>query len=219
MYVGDKSMNLSAIALLVLTALPNLKAHATEAAGSFHIQIKSSEKSTFCNAVLLSTRKSERCYAVTARDCLIDPKLITGATTVRSAELGEHRAEFFVTPGDAALLSWKCTGNENGLPSFSVSDNNSQKKIGADTSVKYGKAVTDTTLPSQLYSGQVVGGDSTQTAVRTPGQTLGRNDLGEPLLCRVDDVETLCGIFVSAQNSRFATGDAMNFIRTKLKAN
>ena len=199
---------------------------ATEASPSFRLKVKKGSRSVACGAVMLTALKSERCFAVTARDCLITPEEKVGRAIVSSAELGELTADYFLTPGDAALLSWRCTRSEYNIPGLYLSDYYTDEKLGPKTAVKYGRtAPASSSLPPQLGKGEVAEGNAAQTHIKTPGYELGREDLGQPLLCPSDmgtgpvsGGAVLCGVLVSPERSRFATGEAMTFVRAKMKA-
>ncbi len=164
-------------------------------------------KTGFCEAIGIASGKSERCFAATARACIPAATAEIGSTTIRSGEFGEHKADFFVTPGDAVLLAWKCGGGENNVPSHYLWD----QKISAKADIACGKGGFDGGGLSGCKPGE---SDTKQTTMVTSGYKLTTADIGGPLLCDQD----LCGILVSPERSRYATGEAIEFMRAKMRS-
>jgi len=182
---------------------------------SFGIQILKGDASVSCQAIRVETGKSDRCFAITASECLPDPKTKTGNALVRSKEFGEQNAQYLVTAEEIALLHWSCPHRDVSAPYFFL---NGGTKVVAKEAVEFGRVGREPAGPRQLTIGHVGQGDDKQREIQTPHYQLTRQDLGSPMLCSVEgDVSDLCGILVSVKHSRYAVGESLDLIRTRMR--
>lgn len=197
---------------LVLLVLP-FPLLASGANPAFPIHVQRGDRKIPCQANRLESGKSEHCFAATARACLTEGNEKTGTAVVHSLELGEYKADWFATPGDAALVTWRCTGNEYHIPGHFLLDT----KPGKQTPLEYGQVGAAPADPRPVARAQAIDIGDAQLAAKITGYRLERKDLGAPLLCRIEDSEELCGVLVAPERSRFAVGDAIEFMRRKMR--